>query len=205
MTADAGITRLLQAAATGNCEARDALFDSVYQELRSIAKAQRRRWGGNATLSTTALSHEAYLRLARHDIGNYDNRKHFFLGRHLNGDYEGADTGYRRALAIYEAELGADARDTGEVRMHLATPLEHQERYQESPELPSGVPGIRRPAKPAQRQRISTRSGANRTTRRSTSSGAAESRDQDSKIDMPCRQFRVISIACRGSIPRTRV
>ena len=78
MTADASITQLLQAAATGSREARDALFDSVYQELRHIAKAQRRRWSGNDTLSTTALINEAYLRLAKNDLASYENRTHFF-------------------------------------------------------------------------------------------------------------------------------
>ena len=54
-----------------------ALFALVYQELRRLARGQRRRMGGAATLDTTALVHEAYLKL--HDspqVGSID-RLHF--------------------------------------------------------------------------------------------------------------------------------
>ena len=40
-----------------------ALFERVYQELRRIARAQRRSAGSVATLDTTALVHEVYLKL----------------------------------------------------------------------------------------------------------------------------------------------
>jgi len=42
---------------------QDALFALVYQELRRIARGQRRASGGSATLDTTALVHEVYLKL----------------------------------------------------------------------------------------------------------------------------------------------
>lgn len=72
------ITNLLQAASVGDRKANDKLFESVYQELRVIAGAQRRGWRGNDTINTTALINEAYLRLASHTLANYQDRTHFF-------------------------------------------------------------------------------------------------------------------------------
>ena len=54
----------------------DQLVPYVYEELRSIAKAQRRRSGAPDTVDTTALVHEAYLRLAGRDL--VPDRAYFF-------------------------------------------------------------------------------------------------------------------------------
>jgi len=43
--------------------APEVLFERVYHELRRIARSQRRGAGSPATLDTTALVHEAYLKL----------------------------------------------------------------------------------------------------------------------------------------------
>ncbi len=43
----------------------EQLLPVVYQELRSIARRERRRLAGGETLATTALINEAYLRLVR--------------------------------------------------------------------------------------------------------------------------------------------
>lgn len=53
------------------------LFSSVYQELRRIARSQRRAAGGAATLDTTALVHEVYLKLHGSDPANRGDRLHF--------------------------------------------------------------------------------------------------------------------------------
>jgi RNA polymerase sigma factor (TIGR02999 family) len=52
---------LLRGARAGNKDALDALFTLAYEELRRIAR--KVRGDRNATLSTTALVHEAYLKL----------------------------------------------------------------------------------------------------------------------------------------------
>ncbi|HSN00400.1 MAG TPA: ECF-type sigma factor [Rudaea sp.] len=54
-----------------------ALFERVYQELRRIARGQRRAAGNPATLDTTALVHEVYLKL--HDAPDAQSigRAHF--------------------------------------------------------------------------------------------------------------------------------
>ena len=72
------ITRLLQAAAGGDQHAGNALFESIYRELRTIARAHRRRWTGNHTIDTTALVNEAYLKLASEELASYRDRTHFF-------------------------------------------------------------------------------------------------------------------------------
>lgn len=56
----------------------DRLFALVYDELREMAHLQIARERGEQTLSTTALVHEAYLRLARDDRVTAHGRAYFF-------------------------------------------------------------------------------------------------------------------------------
>lgn len=72
------ITQLLAAASNGDAQASDRLFESVYSELRKIARAHRRRFDGHHTMNTTALIHEAYLRLAGSGVNDFNDRTHFF-------------------------------------------------------------------------------------------------------------------------------
>ena len=55
----------------------DELFAHVYQELRRIARKQRRLAGSPATLDTTALVHEVYLKLHTGAEGVSLERNHF--------------------------------------------------------------------------------------------------------------------------------
>ena len=50
-----------------------ALFERLYSDLRSIARRQRARWVGDDTLNTTALVHEAYLKI---EGASVENRAH---------------------------------------------------------------------------------------------------------------------------------
>lgn len=73
------VTRLLDALQEGGEEgsgARAALYKRVYDELHALAGRHRARWHGNNTLNTTALVHEAYLKLVGGE-GNYEGRAHF--------------------------------------------------------------------------------------------------------------------------------
>jgi len=58
------ITALLAAHARGDEEALDRLFELVYDELRRVARAQRRRLAPRASLETHELVNELYLKLA---------------------------------------------------------------------------------------------------------------------------------------------
>ena len=76
--ADTGpLTELLVAASGGNTDALNRLFPLVYDELRVIARKQRRGWAGNETMNTTALVHEAYLKLLGHEGTDWRSRAHF--------------------------------------------------------------------------------------------------------------------------------
>jgi RNA polymerase sigma factor (TIGR02999 family) len=72
------ITALLAAHREGDPEAFDRLVPLVYDDLRRIASRQLRRLRGAATLDTTALVHEAYLRLVDQPVLDVDDRNHFF-------------------------------------------------------------------------------------------------------------------------------
>jgi RNA polymerase sigma factor (TIGR02999 family) len=55
----------------------DELFPLVYAELRRIAAREMRREKPGRTLQTTALVHEAYLRLLKDASLSFENRAHF--------------------------------------------------------------------------------------------------------------------------------
>jgi len=69
---------MLIAAGEGDPGAMDEVFESVYPRLRQIARKRRREWQGNPTLNTTAIIHEAYLKLANRPGSAYEDRGHFF-------------------------------------------------------------------------------------------------------------------------------
>jgi RNA polymerase sigma factor (TIGR02999 family) len=71
------VTRLLEALQRGDSTAFDRLFPLVYEELRAVAHRQRQRWQGSETLNTTALVHEAYLKLVDQSRAGWENRAHF--------------------------------------------------------------------------------------------------------------------------------
>jgi RNA polymerase sigma factor (TIGR02999 family) len=73
---DQTVTHLLHAARAGDDDALDRLFPIVYQELRRLARVVR-RGKASETLNTTALVHEAYLKLVPSADVNWQSRKHF--------------------------------------------------------------------------------------------------------------------------------
>ena len=68
---------LLTAAERGGQDAVDRLVPVVYAELRELASAYLRRERPDHTLQTTALVHEAYLRLTDQRLTNWHNQSHF--------------------------------------------------------------------------------------------------------------------------------
>lgn len=72
------ITRLLQRLQDGKRDALDLVIPLVYDELRKLARSHLRRELNNIALQTTALVHEAFLRLAGGRHPSYENRSHFF-------------------------------------------------------------------------------------------------------------------------------
>lgn len=72
------ISRLLQAWRDGSGEALEDLLPLVYNELHRQAHRFLRRERRGHTLQTTALIHEAYLRLIKQKHISWQNREHFF-------------------------------------------------------------------------------------------------------------------------------
>lgn len=86
------VTELLGELRAGQPQAFDQLVPVVYDELHRLARMQRQRWEGDRTLNTTALVHEAYLKLSGDRKGEWENRSHFLATasramRHILMDY----------------------------------------------------------------------------------------------------------------------
>jgi RNA polymerase sigma factor (TIGR02999 family) len=77
------VTELLQRAAAGDPAARDALFESLYPQLRRLAHARLRDTHGLSQLQTTALVHEAYLRVANHSTRAGDAAQFMAYAAHV--------------------------------------------------------------------------------------------------------------------------
>jgi len=71
------VSRLVAALADGDPQALDALFPIVYDEIHALAHRQRMRWRGDYTLNTTALVHEAWIRLADRERLGVEGKVHF--------------------------------------------------------------------------------------------------------------------------------
>lgn len=72
------ITQLLLAAAQGDSSAHAELFRRVYPELKRLAAAQMRHERAGATLQTTMLADDAYLKLVGNAEIGWSGRAHFF-------------------------------------------------------------------------------------------------------------------------------
>ncbi len=72
------VTLALHAARDGDPAALNEAFRLVYEDVSAIARRRVARHGGNRTLDTTAVVHEAYLKMARHGEMVWQDRQHFF-------------------------------------------------------------------------------------------------------------------------------
>ena len=72
------VTRLLQDWGKGNQQALERLVPLIYEELRQVAHKCLYRERPGHTLQTTALVHEAYLKLIDQRDARWQNRAHFF-------------------------------------------------------------------------------------------------------------------------------
>jgi|CXWL01.1.fsa_nt_gi RNA polymerase sigma factor (TIGR02999 family) len=117
------ITALLAALEQGQRPALDRLFGVAYAQLRQLSRRQR-AGQGPATLSTTALVHEVYLKLVRSGELAVTNREHFFclaartmrqiLIDHARKKSAGRRLGSANALPLDEADQPVEV-DLGQV------------------------------------------------------------------------------------------
>ena len=110
------ITRLLQRLHRGDRDAMHDVMPLVYEELKKLARSHLRRELGAVPLETTALVHEAFLKLAGGRHPSYENRAHFYgiasrLMRQVLVDTARARAAAKRAAA-QEVQL-ADVPDLG--------------------------------------------------------------------------------------------
>jgi len=75
--ATASVTVLLDEVRRGDPNAPGQLFTLVYDNLREIARGQRRRQADTETLNTTALVNEAFLKLFGRGTRDFKDRSHF--------------------------------------------------------------------------------------------------------------------------------
>jgi RNA polymerase sigma factor (TIGR02999 family) len=104
------VTELLAEASGGNVEALNRLVPLVYDELRKIAHAQLRQERAGHTLNTTALVHEAYVKLVDQDRVEWRDRSHF---------YGVAAQAMRRILVNYAEARRAQKRGGGVEKVPL--------------------------------------------------------------------------------------
>ncbi len=83
MSAQGEITQLLAEWSEGDEAALKKLLPLVYGELHRLANAYMRRERQDHTLQTTALVHEAYLRLVGQQNVRWQTRAHFFAPESL--------------------------------------------------------------------------------------------------------------------------
>ncbi|MBZ5689364.1 MAG: sigma-70 family RNA polymerase sigma factor [Acidobacteriia bacterium] len=104
------VTELLVRWRRGDRTALDSLLPLVYSELRRIANHFLQDERPDHTLQSTALVHEAYLRLAQQDLPQWQNRAHFFavaaqLMRQILVDYARSHRASKRGGHVYKLAL----------------------------------------------------------------------------------------------------
>jgi RNA polymerase sigma factor (TIGR02999 family) len=104
------VTRLLHALSAGDQVAMDQLIPLVYSELRAIASRHMRSERASHTLQTTALVHEAFLRLVDQHSTTWQNRSHFLSV---------AARAMRRILVDHARRRQAHKRGGGEAAISL--------------------------------------------------------------------------------------
>ena len=105
MHTSAGVTELLVAYRDGDREAFDKLVPMLYDDLRQIARRQLRRGRRGATLDTTMLVHEVYLKMADQQRLDARDRGHFLAisahaMRQVIADYARRRTAAKRGGAV---------------------------------------------------------------------------------------------------------
>ena len=108
------VTRLLQAWHDGDSAALESLIPIVYDELHRLAHCCMVRERSKDTLQTTALVHEAYLRLVAAQQVELKNRVHFFaiaagLMRRILVDFARGRTRRKRGGEVCKVALDESA------------------------------------------------------------------------------------------------
>ncbi|MEO7367215.1 MAG: ECF-type sigma factor [Gemmatimonadaceae bacterium] len=136
------VNRLLRELNAGNREAFAELLTLVYGELHHIAGRHRQRWEGEETLDTTALVHEAYLKLADQSAPDWQSYPHFLAVastamRQILIDYAKRKRSARRGgshqhLPLHETDAAINSSGTADARSATLIALDQSLRRLES-------------------------------------------------------------------------
>ncbi|HEY7617880.1 MAG TPA: sigma-70 family RNA polymerase sigma factor [Terriglobales bacterium] len=131
MSAEAsqGVTRLLVQWTDGDEKALESLMPLVYDELRRLARRYLQKERPGHTLQSTALVHEAYLRLVDQNV-SWQSRAHFFgvaaqMMRRILVDHARTRNAAKRGdgvckVTLAEEVVGAGSRDVDVVALDEA-------------------------------------------------------------------------------------
>lgn len=121
------VTTLLLEWGDGNRQALNELMPLVYDHLRQLAARQLRRERPNHTLHSTALVHEAYLKLIDQSRVQWKDREHFFavasqairriLVTHARSRHASKRGGGKTLLAFDESIALPDRKDIDLIRL----------------------------------------------------------------------------------------
>ena len=104
------ITHFLRRWRDGDRDAFDAMLPRVYERLRELARARLRAEHPDHTLDSSALVHEAYLRMTVGTTPDIQDRSHFFAV---------ASTAMRRILIDHAKHRLAEKRGGGALHVTL--------------------------------------------------------------------------------------
>ena len=112
------VTKLLVLWRNGDAKALDSLMPLVYDELRRLARSYLQRERSEHTLQSTALVHEAYLRLVDQNVG-WQNRAHFFgiaaqMMRRVLVDHARSRNSAKRGDGVCRVTLDEDIMGAGQ-------------------------------------------------------------------------------------------
>jgi RNA polymerase sigma factor (TIGR02999 family) len=114
-----GRTDLLEELRSGQRGALDRITALVYDELREIAHRHRLARGRDGSLATTALVHEAYLKLVDQSRARWNDRAHFLAlaavaMRHILADRAKARSAEKRGGKQIAVTLDEEVLESGD-------------------------------------------------------------------------------------------
>jgi RNA polymerase sigma factor (TIGR02999 family) len=124
MTNASGVTQLLCLWSGGNPDALESLIEKVYPELLRLARSHLRRERPGQTLQSTALVHEAYLRLIDQRNVTWRNRAHSYgiaaqMMRRILVDHARSRQASKRGTAVSLLTLDEAVAGSGPRNLNL--------------------------------------------------------------------------------------
>jgi len=112
------VTQLLARLTGGDPQVLNTLLSLVYDELRLLARSYLQRERSDHTLQSTALVHEAYLRLVDQNV-SWQNRAHFFgiaaqMMRRVLVDHARSRNAAKRGDGVCRVTLNEDLMGAGQ-------------------------------------------------------------------------------------------